>query len=649
MRLSIQTWDGNAINDWNGTTGNYEAVIPPGQTMPTASPEFTSRGQTWPYLAGKSINGSIFTFKIFMHGTLHSQLESLKNLFRTDDYTFRKLVAYDIADSNRAWYVEGFPVTPPTYSQSEGGTELVVQLALKDPLWRENVQQSDAWSITATGQTQTITTRGNYPALPVFEIKPTSVRTAGNGYTYKLFKAVYNPTANPMPNYPFAIPIDTAALVAGGKMQADGDDLRVMVDGIEIDRWLYNMNNAGTLVWININLKAKIELTISTAISNVGTPTTIDFAATSANDAALAKLPSTGILLIDSELFTYSAVNTAKRQVTVKERASKGTYAASHTTGATCRWIEHDLWLYYGNSTVTARTTDDTKKPIIDLDVNSSNTAWKYSAFKDGAGLRSGIWTSAVLAGATSNQGVVYNGNQGTLIADPSTEAGGQINAYKKSNTWKAGNATVAWQLAHPAGITHITGNAEKYRKTTSWPTVAVQYSNDGVNWTAAVTLATPASALTWTAEAIGSTALGATYNYVRFVITGSVAATASNSASAELNDFTVTLDSAKVPQIASGPAEIANYYHECTITNNTTGDAISIVFVSQVNKTIYVDCDAQTILADDGTPILAALSWNGKRQEWMTLAAGANTLQYNETGVQAVTFTTKWYARNLV
>jgi hypothetical protein len=642
MLLSLYTYNGIAIND--GT--NYEAVINPAQTMPGANAAYVDRGQTWPYLAGKTLNGGLFTFQIVMKGTLHSKFETLKALFRTDDFNYRRLVAKDTADSDRQWYIEGYPVLPPSLVNTEGGTAVNITLAIKDPVWREDTLQTDTWAVTASGQTRAITARGNYAAQPIFTITPTSAKTGG--YGYKRFVILYNQSSRPLADYPFALTLDTATLISGGKMQADGDDYRVLVDGQDTDRWLYGINTASTNLWFNLTMKAKVELTTRDAIAGSGTPTTIIFANTVANKNAIKLLPSAGLVLIDSELFAYSAVNVAAMSITLVERDSRGTTIASHAAGATVRWIEHEIWLVYGNSTVAAPVVDDTYKPVIEL--NSTNGSWIYTLFDDGLHLRPGAWKAAILKSVGKANTYTYPGNRLERSADPATEAGMTMGAYQGAGIWKAETAKLEWKLYNPCGFTSLSAaSGEKYRTNTSWPTAVLQKSKDGVTWVNVASITTPASAASWTAWTAGTVALSAgPWLYFRIYFDGTQSAGANAYCAVEMETVTLAVDSAAAPA-STILAEQSNYTLDVTLSNTTTGEYVQITAQTALNAAIIIDCESQVCYRIDGENLLAALTLSSKRAEWLSLGAGSNTLSFVDTGTAAVTVKTDWRGRNLV
>ena len=123
-----------------------------------------------------------------------------------------------------------------------------------DVRWREVTPATDSWDITASGQTDTRTNSGADVAYPIIDITPTDAKTGD--YLYKVYVPIRWRVSKAASNYPLDIVnngLNTAALVSGSKMQADGDDLRVWVNGIEVDRWLQDINNATTQVWVNLD------------------------------------------------------------------------------------------------------------------------------------------------------------------------------------------------------------------------------------------------------------------------------------------------------------------------------------------------------------------------------------------------------------
>lgn len=724
MLLSIYTWDGTQINDGS----NYVSWFPRGSMLtPKADVEWSPRARNFPKLSTKQINdGGYLTIAIECKGTFHSQADTLKKLFKVNDWTARTLIVKDTSDSNRQWYVTGYP-SEPVLMDENGPSVYYVTLALTEPLFRVVTPSTSSWSITATGQTKALTVLGNEYARPILTITPTTAKTDATGYSYSQWKPWYNPlsiaqilpfdltgggldtaalivdasVSNQINSGPgitaiaTTIPIDTSvggglpttggicyvdteqikytsiaagnmtvpangrgwggttaathadnAVIKRSKMLASGNDLRVYVDGVEVNRWIGGggINSATTMLWCNVNFAPKIEFTLGAAIAGSGASPLIYLQRTAANLAAMRRLPGKFMVIIGTEAFICTSVDVSNYTLTVSSRNAIGTSIAAHAIGDTVRWIEHNIQILYGNSSLSAPTTTDTTKPLIDL-AASTNISWVHTIFSDAANLRTARWTSALLS-SKLKKSYVYTGAHGTY-ADPSTEAGMAYKNKKVSGKWKAENAKMKWQLYHPAGFTTVTVTGEKYRQLTEWPDFTFQYSANGSGWTTLFTEATPASATTWAALSSHSgVALGATYPFLRMYTADGLLAKANNQAYLEMQGTTCVISSSTILQLALVAAETQNYFLDCTITNTTTGLAFTLSCSMELNKAVVINCDAETVVYD-GQDIGAPLKWNTVRGPWLDLASGSNTLQFDDTGTTAVTVAFSWEDRN--
>ena len=433
-------------------------------------------------------------------------------------------------------------------------------------------------------------------------------------------------------------------------IQYNQGDAAVFVDGVEVSRWFGDWNTATTTTWINLSLQPKIEMILRTAIAGSGAITTIDVNKTTTNKALLKRMPAQGLVVIDDEIFAYTSVVPDSWTINGITRGAKNTALAAHTITDTVYWLEHDIWVYYGNLSAGTRTTDDTYKPIFELD-DSSNTSWHYHQFMDFDLLRSGIWLPSV----TKTTNTVDSDHPTTPYtdhdfteADPANEMGMAIQSFMNGAIWKAENGTVVWNFYHPAGVTTVDADGEKYRYTTSWVTTAtMQKSSAGSTWANAwTTAATPASAATWTAWTQASTALGASYKYLRFILSGSTTATASNANYYSVFNLILTIDSAKIPLVEKDTAA-ASYQLVSKLTNNTTGEYIEFEFSMALDETVIIDCETKSVTGPEGDRFDKIIKTSTRRQNWLDLKPGANTLQFDDTGTAAVTVTVKHRGRN--
>jgi hypothetical protein len=632
MQLTIYTYDGHAIND--GT--NYVCGLP-AAISPEAEGLFVETGSTWARLSGKKRPGVLFDLEIVGRGTIHSQREQLKQWFDCEDEEAKKLIAKDTADGDRQYYV--YASALQIIEVSNGGHWLV-RLACQNPIWLSETEYSTVWDITASGDTQVVNVAaGNLPARPVITLTPKLAKSGGFAHSYQVY--VRNVTDNLFSDYEFDLGngLNTAALVTAGEMQADGDDIQIKVDGQFSDRWLTDMNTANTKITGVLTLQPRIEMSLSGAIAGSGAISTIALKKTATNKTALGKLPVPCLVAIQTgsnfEVFSVGAKDAAKLTLTGTTRAQRQTSAIAHNDGDTIWWMQYDIQLMHGNPSYPGRTVSDAKKPINNLST-STRTSKVYEVFTDADNLRAMRWTKARVA-SISKLSDPYTGSHGEN-ADPATEMGMALKNAQVTNVWRAESGEITWTLYVPAGVTTITMSGDKRRESASWPVATLEASTDGRAWKVIWTEATPSSAAAWQSwSAHSGVALGATYYYLRLHFKGSLAASANNAAYSECQAATLALDSSKCPTIALS-AKISNYYLDCTITNETTGESISIDGNLPIDKTLTIDCLSRTMTLDDGTNVLRWLTAkNTARAQWLDLQPGNNTLRFDDTGTTDV------------
>jgi hypothetical protein len=419
------------------------------------------------------------------------------------------------------------------------------------------------------------------------------------------------------------------------KVQADGHDLRVWLDGSEADRWISGINTATTKIWANIAFSPRKQGTTLASINAAAT--TITFTVTAANLAFLSALKTVTnlTLLLENEavVFNPDNIDLILYQITGVTRGQKETTAASHAAGTTVRHIEHDLWLLYGDSALSAPDTNDDFKPIFDL--TSTNGAWVYSNYFDDGLTRPGGWKGEVQASRTKLS-YCYTADENTF-ADPSTTLGLALRgAMDFTIPNEAG--TLAWSLTHPAGITDVLYSGKKYR-TASFPAiVGLQYLEATASvWFTIQNEGQPSLALTWESFGPLTVDLGGTYDSIRFVIDGLLSSAIGEAALAQFNTVTVTFDSANLPTIAVG-SEVAINFFDTKISNTTTSEYIKFKTPCPLNSPLVIDTEAKKAYLADGRLVPVIVSSN--RADWLNLASGSNTLQWDDVGTVAVTVT---------
>ena len=618
--IKVVSWDGQNIND--GT--NYVAGIVSHTAwgLPPVQAKLAKRSKAWPVLATVERPGHTIVLAIKVIGANKTALrEQLLRWFDPEDETPKRLVIADL-DGSRQRYVLAYCAGITPYPRPEPGAVDAFQVALQvhgDIRWRAVSKTTDTWNITASGQTRSITNSGTDDAYPVLKIKPTA--TKSGGFAYRRWVAITWRSRNSASQYPVCITLDTQSLITAGKMQADGDDLRVIVDGTERARWLHDINTTSTKVWVNLDFQPTVPMTLRVAIPSTGSISSIEV------NEDISALPTQGIVLIDSEAFVYTDKIPSERKLTGITRAAKGTSAAAHSVGTSVHWIQHDIWLLYGNSTVSAPMQDDRYRPCFEL--SSTNTSWTYYVFGDQDGLRAARWRpygNITLSGS----GGVYTATQRTLSSGEYTAAGAWL-AQEHSNAY-------GWALSNPCGIVNVQWQEGLKRRAgdnflvhcMNWPRGASWW-----NWHYNPT--SPSQANTWESWS---------YSGPNFAVSDTIAIAAYfYPQDVEVGSAVVSLNSAETPTVSVMP-ELGNYNLDATITNQTTGEAIKVTAVLSLNQEVVVDCD-KAIVTVAGERSLASLTLLGpSRQRWFRLVPGPNVLRFDDEGTTGVTLVTEFEAR---
>jgi hypothetical protein len=597
--------------------------------LPPAQVETLERIGAWPVIAALSRKAHklALLIKILDYANLDTLRSQLFRWFDPEDETPKKLIVENGAGVQQ--YVYALCEELRLYSDPRHQDVFVATLTVDgDPRWRAEVEATDTWNITASGQTQPIVNLGEDDAYPVYTIEPTTNRTGG--YAYRRWVPIQWLSANAAQKYPMAATLATNALIPA-KMQADGDDLRVVVDGVEVYRWLdaASWNSGASKVWFYTDFVGAPALTLKTTIAAGGAVSSIEI------NEDISKLPDSGILLIGTEAFVYSSRSTIDRAVSGVERAAKGTTAAQHLATVSVYWIQHDVWIVYGNASVSAPTVDNDYKPAFELD-HSTNTSWVYETFGDTAGKRTGRWTPS---GAISlcGWGGVYTATQRTL-ATPYSVIGAWL--------WRLHGNSYGWGLYNPCGITNAAWtNGWKRRATTLAGAdflCHLMYWVRGETWWRWMdTPASPTLLNTWEAMsysggafAVSNTIMLALYFYASDV---------------EAGDVTVTLNNTETPVVTVNALEQGNYSLACIITNTsvTPNEAITLQIVTNLNSEVEIDTYNRTVTwLLDGSRQFQALTVPTTRRAWLRLLPGTNTLRFDDTGTGDVTLTTKFAER---
>jgi len=425
--------------------------------------------------------------------------------------------------------------------------------------------------------------------------------------------------------------------IAVSKMLANGDDLRVYDAATELDRYIQDADTATTDVWVLLDYDGAQSTTLDGAMLIGDTVTTLD-AGTDISD-----FPYEGILMIGSEAFTYRGKNDPDRQFLNVTRAVKGTSAAGHADEATIYWIQHDIWIFYGDQTLSAPSPDTTAQPIFELDT-SDNDSWVYEEFGDSGMNRAGRWVFEIVSGSAAKV-LQYTGNQGAS-ADPWAEPGVNIPGDGAGYSTDAEGRSYLYNVC---GITNANFTNGEYRSQYTIVNNAIHEweiisSIDGVTWTVEYTITDPPNT-SWQSWS-QSQALTSGSKYVALNLDRSSSLNAEN-LYLEAADCTLTLDTTYTPDATLG-SEQNNYPLDCTIANAATGYSIRLQATLDVDDVLEVDTDAKTVTnLTEGENLFGALTQiGGIRRAWLALLDGDNVLTYTETGVTDVDVDLVWDRR---
>lgn len=486
-----------------------------------------------------------------------------------------------------------------------------------DYAWRTAAATTYSWNITTSGDTLSVVngTADSLDAYPVITIAPTVQEGAGDSDYYTRFITVRWRASAGMTNYPVNITnatLDTQ-IASTNFLDADGDDIRVYVDGTDTDYWLNGANTNATSIWCNLNFQAQQTTTLASGV-DAGALTTL----TASGD--ISGFPLQGILLIGSELFEYSGKS--GNTFTGVTREMYGTTAASHSAAATVEWIQHNIILEYGTA-AAAKVTDDDYKPIFKLST-STNTSWVYEEFYEDAKSRSGAWTYQDFSYATK-----YGGDRGAT-ASPYVEMG----IYLPITTvpWGFSYGTAHWYLFNPCGITAANfTNGEKRPAWVIYWQSQVRSSINGSTWTTVYSIPAGITNSTWASWSHNATSLTAGTRYLSLFLSDASGSTSYWTAQLEVADCTVTLDSNYTPAITIGGELEPAGRVRATLTNTTTGESLDLSFTAfEDGDSLEIDVDNYTVTrVSTGGSMYSAVTTDAVRRYMLRLAAGTNVLSY--------------------
>jgi hypothetical protein len=526
-------------------------------------------------------------------------------------------------------------------------SDWLVTLQSGDTDWVSVDWFTDTWAVTGTGGTKAITVGGSKPTRLVATFTATVLPTLGY-----LYQNMYRLVNVPGVNYnwrPWCMTVNHAALVAAGKSQADGDDLRIFIGEKETKRWIDTPDSATTKIWFNVPLQAGAALTLKTAIGAATTITKAEFDVNSANQRYLAVIPKQGIIYHGTEWMAYSDSNATTCELTISERGTLGTTKQAHSVADIFYYIQNPIYLVYGNSAVTAPSTGitlyDNTKPLFDLNA-SNNALWVYTAatlFYDPANPnRTGAWkfTQKKLG----NVSRVYNITGNATSGAPAL--GMLAGSYQVGTTWRTDTYTLSWQMYNPGGMYRFSSTGRKYRGASAWfNTAEIRRSPDGATWTVVASEATPATPASWGAALTQTlTAIDAATKYLQFYVSGQFSL---QNARAFLEALTATVEfsAANIPS-AAFLGETSNYPLDFKFENVTNDCAVNLLYQMRLNKPFVLDSE-NSLVTYGGLYAFKAFTMDDEsRDVYIPLKPGSNTLQITGVDCGEITAGLAWKQR---
>jgi len=560
--------------------------------------------------------------------TIRTLRAQLLRWFDPEDNAVNKLVITDDG-TERPRYVDVICKSCSPYQIKGTASSVGFKVSLVvsgDVRWRLTSDVTTTWEITATGQTKVVPNAGEDDAYPVYNIMPTAPKAAG--YTYRQWFPIKWRSPNSGYRYPIKAIRDTDALIGAAKMQADGDDLRILSDGVEIARWISDINTATTDIWFCLDFARAPTLALKTAIAGAGSIDSIEFT----DEVEVSLLPDRGIIMIGTEAFVYTGRSLIDASVTGITREAKGTTIAAHNIADPCYWIQHDVYMAYGNAAAVAPVVNDNYMPCFELDL-STNTSWVYETFGKFGAFYAGGWYG------TSN--IMLVGGIGRYVT---TERAEEVRGdkYPVMGIWKDYDVNTGaywmakWMLTNPCGIINAawTNGKKRAEDITRFRCYCRYQIRNEAGWREQYVIPAPTVANVWEAWSKAAAAAWSEADEIELGLVGGY------DSDVEIGDVTVTLSATDTPEITYG-AEQGNYELDCTLTNNTTGEALYINFVMDEDTVLKIDTYNQVITwLKDNSRQYQSIAFSTNRTQMLKLLPGNNTLQFDDVGTDTVTIT---------
>lgn len=226
------------------------------------SPIVAEIARDHPVLIGATADGKSFPLHIEVKNLDQANIDALKQKFSQQLDRLKYLIVQDGGGSNRRLKV----LTQGIISDPESPALFTAVLYAARAIWESTTEDDSTESITASGERWTINNGGSAAVYPQTIIKPTSYKAAAdapakmrhavvaNRSPYALTDALGNPWPIDITNGGW----DVETKVKAGTLHPSGYDIHVLVNGVEINRYL---SNYGTGYGVMTAAEADLDLT----------------------------------------------------------------------------------------------------------------------------------------------------------------------------------------------------------------------------------------------------------------------------------------------------------------------------------------------------------------------------------------------------
>jgi hypothetical protein len=427
-RFTPVTYDGTAINDGTNYTSKFERANLPLRLVTRDRVELEIPGD---YSFPESPRAQAQSGELILTVTVVQNTQAAMDGARRVFDRFKGFVTLTVQDgSSNTWNLS---VRCESFVEVEGAKRFVATLYTNRPILESSIIVDTLRSITASGATfdPTVTVGGTVRNYPLFDLVGTVAKTNANDYNRRwqmivAWRSEFPGEDSVGNGYPIDIGNDSlpwATEVGAGRGQADGDDLRVYVNGVEFPRLIDGVGTDTAKVWVPIHFSPGMHVTIADAITGTGgDPANGESQAVNED---LTGWPDRGYFVVDNECIWYGSRTTDTFE-NIK-RAQRGTAGATHLINATCDWVEHDIQIV---SNYTAAANPPTFSAAIST-ANSTNLAHNYNtAFFSPTLQRYGQMRAKYTADNVRSSGIATG--EGTSLQ--MVEVGGAITTYYPYN-----------------------------------------------------------------------------------------------------------------------------------------------------------------------------------------------------------------------